>query len=68
VKIASAGWSGSARPSPSAAYARQVAGMNCIQPIAPALDTLRLRPKEVSTRLIAASTDQGTPYVRAAER
>jgi len=60
VKIASAGWSGSARPSPSAAYARQVAGMNCIQPIAPAEDGPRLRPKSVSIWLIAASTLQGT--------
>jgi len=62
VKIASAGLSGSARPSPSAstAYARQVAGMNCIQPIAPAEDGPRLRPKSVSIWLIAASTLQGT--------
>ena len=35
--------------------------MNCIQPIAPALETLRLRPKSVSTLLIAASTFHGTP-------
>ena len=35
--------------------------MNCIQPIAPALEVDRLRPNDVSTRLIAASTDHGTP-------
>jgi hypothetical protein len=35
--------------------------MNCIHPIAPADDTFRLRPKSVSTLLIAASTFHGTP-------
>ena len=36
--------------------------MNCIQPIAPALETLRLVPKAVSILLIEASTSQGIPY------
>jgi hypothetical protein len=43
------------------AYRAQVAGMNCIHPIAPAEETLRLRPKFVSIPLIAASTFHGTP-------
>ena len=36
--------------------------MNCIQPIAPALETLRLVPKAVSILLIEASTSQGMLY------
>ena len=35
-------------------YCAQVAGVNCIQPIAPAVDTERLWPKLVSISLIAA--------------
>ena len=36
--------------------------MNCIQPIAPALETLRLVPKADSILLIEASTCQGMSY------
>ena len=36
--------------------------MNCIQPRAPAVETLRLVPKAVSIRLIEASTCHGIPY------
>ncbi len=36
--------------------------MNCIQPIAPAEETLRLVPKAVSIRLIEASTCHGIEY------
>ena len=52
------------RPSPLAStpYISQLEGMNCIQPIAPALETLRLVPKAVSILLIEASTSQGIPY------
>ncbi len=52
------------RPSPLAStpYIFQVEGMNCIQPTAPAVETLRLVPKAVSIRLIPASTSQGIPY------
>ena len=41
---------------------RQVEGMNCIQPSAPAEETFRLVPKAVSILLIEASTCQGIPY------
>ena len=46
----------------STPYASQVAGMNCIHPWAPAVETFRLVPKAVSIRLIEASTYHGTPY------
>ena len=46
----------------STPYISQVAGMNCIQPSAPAVETLRLVPKAVSIRLIEASTCHGIPY------
>ena len=36
--------------------------MNCIQPSAPAVETLRFVPNAVSMRLIEASTCQGIPY------
>ena len=36
--------------------------MNCIQPIAPALETLRLVPKAVSILLIEARISHGIPY------
>ncbi len=36
--------------------------MNCIQPIAPALETLRLVPNAVSILLIEARICQGIPY------
>ena len=36
--------------------------MNCIQPWAPAEETLRLVPKAVSILLMPASTCQGIPY------
>ena len=49
-------------PLASTPYASQVEGRNCIQPTAPAVETLRLVPKAVSIRLIAASTSQGIPY------
>ena len=46
AKIASRASYGFALPLPSMAtpYMRQVAGMNCIQPTAPAEEVLRLRP------------------------
>ena len=46
AKIASTGLYGSRLPSwlASVPYSYQVAGMNCIQPSAPADETLRLRP------------------------
>ena len=36
--------------------------MNCIQPIAPADETLRFVPNAVSIRLMEASTCHGIPY------
>src|SRR3954451_15983276 len=62
--MASTGLYGSLRPSPLAStpYASQLEGRNCIQPTAPALETLRLVPKPVSILLIEASTSQGMPY------
>ena len=36
--------------------------MNCIGPIAPALDGPMFVPKPLSIELIAASSDHGTPY------
>ena len=36
--------------------------MNCIQPTAPAVETLRLVPNAVSIRLIEARISQGIPY------
>src|SRR5438445_10303691 len=61
--MASVGLLGSATPSPfaSSPHRAHVEGMNCIQPIAPAELGPRLRPKSVSTLLIAASTSQGMP-------
>ncbi len=51
-------------PSPLASTpkASQLEGRNCIQPIAPAVETLRLVPNPVSILLIEASTSQGIPY------
>src|SRR3954453_8696894 len=64
AQIASTGLYGSLRPSPFASipYAFQVDGMNCIQPTAPAVDTLRLVPNAVSILLMLASTSHGIPY------
>ena len=42
-------------------YIRQVPGMNCIQPTAPAELGPMLRPKFDSTLLIEASTSHGIP-------
>src|SRR5256886_10207393 len=65
---ASSAFHGSATPSPFASTPQrsQVDGMNCIQPIAPAELGPMFRPKFDSTLLIAASTDQGTPYAEPA--
>src|SRR5713101_9106704 len=63
-KIASAGFHGSATPSPLASTPQRshVLGMNCIHPIAPAELGPMLRPQFDSTLLMAASTCQGIPY------
>src|SRR5438093_8471573 len=66
--IASSAFHGSATPSPFASTPQRshVSGMNCIQPIAPALLGPMLRPKLDSTLLIAASTCHWMPYDDAA--
>jgi hypothetical protein len=48
-------------PVASTPYWGHSAGMNCIQPSAPAVETARSVPKLVSILLIAASTFQGIP-------
>src|SRR6476661_4375950 len=53
-------------PSASVPQRSQVAGMNCIQPTAPAELGPMFRPKFDSTLLIAASTVHGIPYVEPA--
>src|SRR5918911_1110774 len=62
--IESSGAHGSATPSPFASVPQrsQVAGMNCIQPTAPAELGPMLRPKFDSILLIAARTCHGIPY------